>query len=105
MELFKAIAYDITENPDQWAYQEHYLMRFTVKKAIKITFFCNKPYVLLIDNVSLKPGIIDKWRLKKAGKAWLKFQYDGIANALKESLPIDKWMEKREEEIAQRKNA
>lgn len=109
MKLFQIIAADIARNSNQWTYEEHYLQRYLRGapgfSSIKLTFFCNKPYVLLLGKVSLEAGWIDRIRLRKAGKKWLQDQFDGIQDALDESLPIDKWMEKRENEIQQRKQS
>lgn len=108
MRLFKAIAYDISRNPDLWTYDEHSLVRSLrgspVQGAIKITFFCNMPYVVLIGRVSQRAGLFDRIRLRSAGQKWLKFHFAGIEKALFESLPIDKWMEQREIELAARKS-
>lgn len=109
MRLFKIIAADIIRNPDEWRYEDFCLSRYLMGApnygSIKVTFFCNKPYVVLVGKVSMKAGLIDRVRLWRAGKKWLQSQFQGIQTALDASLPLDKWIEKRETEIEAKKRA
>jgi hypothetical protein len=106
MRIFKVLASDIANNPDQWEYEEYYLKRYVGVRdlaiSVKITFFCNAPHVILIGKISIKPGILGRIRLWYAGRKWLSYRFKGLEDSLIQSLPIDKWMEKREAEVAAR---